>query len=64
MEYIEPGDLLVVNETRVMPARLLGRKAETGGAAEVLLLRQRRPDMGDGYAEWDAMFKPGKRLKP
>ncbi len=64
VEYIEPGDLLVVNETRVMPARLLGRKAETGGAAEVLLLRQRRPDMGDGYAEWDAMVKPGKRLKP
>ncbi len=63
-DYLDSGDLLVVNETRVMPARLLGRKAGTQGAAEVLLLRQRRPDMGDGYAEWDAMVKPGRRLKP
>ena len=38
-EYLRPGDLLVANETRVMPARLLGAKRGTGGAAEVFLLR-------------------------
>lgn len=64
IDYLDPGDLLVVNETRVRPARLLGRKVGTGGAAEVLLLKQRKPDYGDGYAEWEAMVKPGKRLKP
>ncbi len=62
--YLKPNDLLVVNETRVMPARLIGKKAQTKGEAEVLLLRQRRPDMGDGYAQWDAIVKPGRRLKP
>ena len=62
--YLEPGDLLVVNETRVLPARLLGRKAGTGGQAEVLLLRQRRPDLGQGTALWEGLVKPGKRLKP
>lgn len=40
-DYLKPGDLLVANETRVMPARLLGTKHETGGAAEVFLLRER-----------------------
>ncbi|TLM97429.1 MAG: tRNA preQ1(34) S-adenosylmethionine ribosyltransferase-isomerase QueA, partial [Actinobacteria bacterium] len=40
-EYLRDGDLLVVNETRVMPARLKGVKDETGGSAEVLLLRER-----------------------
>ena len=40
-DYLKPGDLLVANETRVIPARLLGNKHETGGAAEVLLLRER-----------------------
>ena len=39
VEYLHPGDLLVANETRVMPARLLGAKRGTGGAAEVFLLR-------------------------
>ena len=43
IDYLDPGDLLVVNETRVMPARLLGRKEGTGGAAELLLLTQRQP---------------------
>ena len=40
IEYLRPGDLLVANETRVMPARLLGAKRGTGGAAEVFLLRE------------------------
>ena len=61
----EDGDLLVVNDTRVLPARLLGHKKGTGGAAESLLL-----DKVDGAPDtpqeqtWNCMVKPGKRLKP
>lgn len=63
-DYLEPGDLLVANSTRVMPARLLGRKAGTGGAAEVLLLREVKPDYGDGCALWEGLVRPGRRMKP
>lgn len=66
VEYVNPGDLLVVNETRVLPARLLGAKRGTGGAAEVLLLREvfdREPKTAH-TAVWEALVKPGKRLKP
>ena len=66
VDYVYPGDLLVVNETRVLPARLLGAKRGTGGAAEVLLLREvfdREPKTGRS-AVWEALVKPGKRLKP
>ena len=65
-DYLKPGDLLVANETRVIPARLLGNKHETGGAAEVLLLRERfdiEPKTGTS-AVWEALVKPGRRLKP
>ncbi len=65
-DYLKPGDLLVANETRVIPARLLGSKHETGGAAEVLLLRERfdiEPKMNTS-AIWEALVKPGRRLKP
>lgn len=65
-DYLRPGDLLVANETRVIPARLLGNKHETGGAAEVLLLRERfdiEPKT-DTSAIWEALVKPGRRLKP
>lgn len=58
LEYLRPGDVMVVNETRVLPARLLGAKDETGGAAEVLLLRRRYEDT------WECLVKPGRRLKP
>jgi S-adenosylmethionine:tRNA ribosyltransferase-isomerase len=57
-EYLAPGDVLVVNETRVLPARLRGVKDETGGAVEVLLLRERYTDA------WECLVKPGRRLKP
>lgn len=57
-EYLDPGDLLVVNETRVLPARLKGVKDGSGGAAEVLLLRERGEDT------WEALVKPGRRLQP
>ena len=65
-DYLKPGDLLVANETRVIPARLLGNKHETGGAAEVLLLRECfdvEKKTGTS-AVWEALVKPGRRLKP
>jgi S-adenosylmethionine:tRNA ribosyltransferase-isomerase len=57
-DYLRAGDLLVVNETRVIPARLRGRKSETGGAIEVLLLRERYDDT------WECLVKPGRRIRP
>lgn len=65
-DYLHPGDLLVANETRVMPARLLGSKRGTGGAAEVLLLREvTGPEpRANNEAIWDVLVRPGKRLKP
>jgi len=58
---LEPGDLLVVNETRVLPARLALRKV-SGGQAEVLLLEPL--DGGDGPRQWRALVRPGRRLAP
>ena len=63
IDYLEPGDLLVANETRVMPARLIGRKAKTGGVAETLLLN-RREDLDPLGHVWECLVNPGKRLKP
>jgi S-adenosylmethionine:tRNA ribosyltransferase-isomerase len=56
--YLVPGDLLVLNDTRVIPARLLGRKEGSGGSVEALLVRP----LPDGC--WEALVKPGKRVKP
>ena len=61
-DYLRPGDLLVANETRVMPARLLGAKEGTGGAVELLLLR-RREDLDAMGSVWEGLVHPGKRLK-
>ncbi len=59
VDLLEPGDVMVVNDTRVLPARLsLHRK--TGGAAEVLLLEQRSSD----FRLWEALVKPASKLKP
>jgi len=44
-DYLRPGDLLIANQSRVIPARLLGQRLETGGAVEILLLAE-RPDLG------------------
>ena len=63
IDYLEPGDLLVANETRVMPARLIGRKAKTGGMAETLLLTRREDQDSLGHM-WECLVSPGKRLKP
>ncbi len=59
-EYLRPGDLLIANQSRVLPARLLGHRAETGGAVEVLLLVE-RPDLGSDY--WETLVRPGRRLR-
>jgi S-adenosylmethionine:tRNA ribosyltransferase-isomerase len=59
VEYVPAGDALVLNETRVFPARLLGRKA-TGAAAEILLLH---PHQGEEKV-WTALVRPGGKLKP
>src|SRR5579875_3303252 len=59
-EFLRPGDLLIANQSRVIPARLLGRRAETGGAVEVLLLSE-RPDLG--LDTWEALVRPGRRLR-
>ena len=66
IDYLRPGDLLVANETRVMPARLLGAKRGTGGAAEVFLLREcGGPEpRTNRVAFWEVLVRPGKRLKP
>ncbi|MFE0503570.1 tRNA preQ1(34) S-adenosylmethionine ribosyltransferase-isomerase QueA [Peribacillus butanolivorans] len=56
-EYIKPGDCLVLNDTKVLPARLYGSKEETGGKVEVLLLKQEHDDV------WETLVKPAKRIK-
>jgi len=56
-EYLRPGDALVVNETRVMPARLLGEREGTGGALEVLLLKRLERD------RWETLVRPGKKAR-
>jgi len=57
IDFLEPGDTLVLNDTRVLPARLFGTKEDTGAKAEVLLLKNVEGD------RWEALVKPGKRLK-
>ena len=55
LDYLQPGDCLVLNNSRVLPARLLGHREPTRGAVEVLLLQ----DKGDGV--WECLTKPGKK---
>lgn len=62
IDYLDPGDLLVANRTRVLPARLMGHKQGTGGVAETLLLK-RREDLDALGHVWECLVKPGKRLK-
>ena len=59
-EYLRADDVLVLNETRVIPARLRGRKQPGGAAAEILLVREIDRETG----EWDAMVRPARRLPP
>lgn len=59
IEYLNPGDCLVINDTKVIPARLIGEKVDTGAAIEVLLLT-RKKDLKD---TWEVLVKPGKKAK-
>ena len=58
IDYLRPGDCLVLNNTKVLPARLMGSKEDTGAAIEVLLLKRRENDV------WETLVKPGKKAKP
>ncbi|TQK73576.1 S-adenosylmethionine--tRNA ribosyltransferase-isomerase [Brevibacillus sp. AG162] len=58
IDHLQAGDVLVMNDSRVLPARLIGEKAETGAKIEILLLKS----LGDD--RWETLVKPGKRMKP
>ena len=58
LDYLMPGDCLVMNNSKVLPARLFGIKEGTGAKIEFLLIKRKNGDI------WEAMVKPGKRLKP
>ncbi len=58
LDFIRPGDCLVLNDTRVIPARLYGQREDTGAAVEFLLLEQKNDDI------WNVILKPGKKCKP
>lgn len=57
-EFLKPGDCLVLNNTKVIPARLLGQREGTGGHVEVLLLSRKESDV------WETLVRPGKKCKP
>lgn len=58
LEYLNPGDCLVINDTKVIPARLMGVKEDTGAAIEVLLLKRGADDI------WECLVKPGRKARP
>ena len=58
VDYLDPGDCLVINDTKVIPARLIGAKKETGAKIEVLLLKRGADDV------WETQVKPGRKAKP
>ena len=57
-EYLQPGDCLVINDTKVIPARLIGTKEDTGAHIEILLLKRKENDI------WETLVKPGKKCRP
>ena len=58
VDFLKPGDCLVLNDTKVIPARLLGEKEDTGAHVEVLLLKRTQADV------WETLVKPGKKCRP
>ena len=57
IDYLNPGDCLVINDTKVIPARLIGEKVCTGAKIEVLLLKRKEKDV------WETLVKPGRKMK-
>ena len=57
-EYLQPGDCLVINDTKVIPARLIGTKEDTGAHIEIILLKRKENDV------WETLVKPGKKCRP
>ena len=58
IDYLKPGETLVLNNTKVIPARLMGTKIDTGASVEILLLKRRENDI------WETLVCPGKKLRP
>lgn len=58
IQYLHKGDCLVINDTKVIPARLIGQKEDTGGKIEVLLLKRKENNI------WETLVKPGKKARP
>lgn len=58
LDYLKEGDCLVINDTKVIPARLYGHKEDTGAVIEILLLKRRENDI------WECLVKPGKKARP
>ena len=58
VDYLRPGDCLVINDTKVIPARLIGQREGTGGKVEVLLLKRHEDNV------WETLVKPGKKARP
>ena len=58
IDYLNPEDCLVINDTKVIPARLYGVKEDTGAHIEILLLKRRENDV------WETLVRPGKKAKP
>ena len=58
LQYLRPGDVMALNQSRVIPARMFGRRVDTGGKVELLLLRRESPNI------WQALAQPGRRLRP
>lgn len=58
VDYLNPGDCLVINNTKVLPARLMGVREDTGASIEVLLLKRKEKDL------WETLVKPGKKARP
>ena len=58
IDYLYKGDCLVINDTKVIPARLIGEKEKTGGKVEVLLLKRKENNV------WETLVKPGKKARP
>lgn len=57
-DFLRPGDCLILNDSRVLPARLLGQRLPGGGACEVLLLTDR------GGGTWECLVRPGRKMRP